>query len=85
MIKLSSPLRAVIFDLDETLIHSKIDFKKMKFEIISFLQYMGVTPGLLNDRMLNVEITRVAVENLRGKGLFHLFFEDFQEVFSAHS
>jgi len=78
-------LRAVIFDLDETLIHSGIDFKKMKSETIKFLQGVGVAHELLNNRMLNVEITRVAVENLRGKGLFHLFFEDFQEVFSAHS
>ena len=61
-------MKAVIFDLDETLIHSKIDFKKMKFRIIKFLQCVGVTHGLLSDNMLNVEIIRAAIENLRRKG-----------------
>ncbi len=61
-------MRAVIFDLDETLIHSGIDFKKMKSETIEFLERVGVTHGLLNDRMLNFEIVRLAVDNLRGKG-----------------
>jgi len=60
-------LRAVIFDLDETLIHSRINFKNMKSKIIDFLQSIGVTHGLLNDRMLNFEIISLAVENLRKK------------------
>ena len=61
-------MRAVIFGLDGTLIHSRIDFKKMKSMTIDFLQSIGVTPGLLNDHMLNFEILRLASENLRGKG-----------------
>jgi len=61
-------LRAIIFDLDDTLIHSGIDFRKMKSETIKFLQNVGVPSGLLNDRMVNFEIIRLSVENLRGKG-----------------
>ena len=60
-------MKAVIFDLDETLIHCRVDFKKMKALTIGFLQQSGVTPGLLNDGMLNFEIMRLAVADLRGK------------------
>ncbi len=66
--RLMLSLKAVIFDLDETLIHSKIDFKKMKLRIITFLQCVGVRRGLLDDKMLNVEIINAATENLRRKG-----------------
>jgi len=62
-------LRAVIFDLDETLIHSGTDFKKMKSLTIEFLESMGVTPCLLSTHMLNLEIVNIATEDLRMKGL----------------
>jgi len=62
-------LRAVIFDLDETLIHSGIDFKKMKSLTIEFLESMGVKPCLLSTRMLNLEIINIVTEDLRMKGL----------------
>jgi len=68
IVELDLSLRAVLFDLDDTLIHSKIDFKKMKSETIKYLQDVGVTPGLLNDRMLNFDIMRVSLEDLRKKG-----------------
>jgi phosphoglycolate phosphatase len=61
-------LRAVIFDLDGTLINSAIYFKEMRSRIIEYLQSVGVKQGLLNDRMLNFEITSIAVEQLRQKG-----------------
>jgi len=61
-------LRAVIFDLDETLIHSGTDFKKMKSLSIKFLESIGVKPCLLNTRMLNLEIINIATEDLRTKG-----------------
>jgi len=60
-------LKAVIFDLDGTLINSAICFKEMKSRIIRHLESRGVIHGLLNDGMLNFEITRLAVENLRLK------------------
>jgi HAD superfamily hydrolase (TIGR01549 family) len=61
-------LKAVVFDLDGTLIDSVIDFKKMKCMMIEYLESVGVTTGLLNDRMLSFEITDTAAENLRRKG-----------------
>jgi len=61
-------LKAVIFDLDGTLINSAIPFKKMKSRIIKYLEDVGVTPGLLNDGMLNFEITCIAVKDLKSKG-----------------
>ena len=60
--------KAIIFDLDGTLINSAIPFKKMKSRIIRYLEDAGVTPGLLNDEMLNFEITSKAVDDLKGKG-----------------
>jgi HAD superfamily hydrolase (TIGR01549 family) len=65
---LSLPLRAVIFDLDGTLINSAIPFKEMKRKVIAYLQTNGVTIGLLNEDMLNYEIANLAVGNLQQKG-----------------
>ncbi len=62
-------MKAVIFDLDGTLINSTIPFKKMKSKIIQHLERKGVTPGLLNDGMLNFEITGKAEEDYRRRGI----------------
>lgn len=61
-------LKAVIFDLDGTLINSAIPFKKMKSRIIKYLERIGVTPDLLNEEMMNFEITQKAVNDLKSKG-----------------
>ena len=61
-------LKAVIFDLDGTLINSAIPFKKMKRLVIRYLEDAGVTHGLLNDEMLNSEITSLAAEDLKARG-----------------
>ena len=61
-------MKAVIFDLDGTLINSVIPFEKMKQMMIAYLESVGVSPGLLNDCMLNFEITGKAEEDLRAKG-----------------
>jgi len=60
-------LKAVIFDLDGTLINSAIPFKKMKRLVIRYLEDAGVTHGLLNDEMLNSEITSLAAEDLKAR------------------
>jgi len=62
------PLKAVIFDLDNTLIRSKINFRRMKCEIINFLLEVGVPPNELSERMLIFEIIKVAVKNLYERG-----------------
>jgi HAD superfamily hydrolase (TIGR01509 family) len=71
-------LKAVIFDLDGTLIDSKIDFRKMKRRNIRLLEASGVEPGLLTEEMLNYDIERRAIEDLRTKGVPR---EEVQRVF----
>lgn len=61
-------LKAVIFDLDGTLIDSKIDFPKMKRRNIKLLEAAGVEQALLTEKMLNYDIERQAIEELRTKG-----------------
>lgn len=62
-------VKAVIFDLDDTLIHSGIDYKRVKNTIIKFLVDSGVTEGLLNESMSNLEIIERAVKDLRRKNI----------------
>ncbi|MEM1561771.1 MAG: HAD family hydrolase [Candidatus Bathyarchaeia archaeon] len=60
-------IKAVIFDLDDTLIRSGINYRETKSLIIKFLVEAGVTEGLLNESMPNLEIINRSVEDLRGK------------------
>jgi len=69
-------LKAVIFDLDGTLINSAIPFREMKARIIEYLEGIGVTRGLLNDEMLNFEITSRAVKDLERKGFPRRFISE---------
>lgn len=62
-------MKAVIFDLDGTLVDSKIDFRKMKRKNIRLLEASGVEPGLLTEEMLNYDIERRAIEDLRTRGV----------------
>ena len=57
--------QAVMFDLDGTLIDSKINFPRMKAKSIQFLERSGVKPGLLTKNMLNQEIEHRAKMFLR--------------------
>ena len=61
-------LRAVVFDLDGTLINSVIPFREMKRKVITYLQTNGVQEGLLNEDMLSIEITKLAMDCFQGKG-----------------
>ncbi|MBS7634793.1 HAD family hydrolase [Candidatus Bathyarchaeota archaeon] len=60
-------VKAVIFDLDDTLIKSKINYERMKNLIIDFLASVGVASGLLNKNMPNFEIVNAAKMDLSGK------------------
>jgi phosphoglycolate phosphatase len=71
-------VRAVIFDLDDTLIKSKINYEEMKNTIIEFLENAGVTPGLLKKNMLNFEIISMAKKDLSGK----IRQNDIEKIFS---
>jgi phosphoglycolate phosphatase len=61
------PLKAVIFDLDGTLINSAIPFKEMKRKVIAFLHANGVDDRLLNEDMLSAEIIDLAICYLQRK------------------
>jgi phosphoglycolate phosphatase len=61
------PLRAVIFDLDGTLINSAIPFREMKRKVIAFLHANGVEERLLNEDMLSTEIIDLAICCLQRK------------------
>jgi phosphoglycolate phosphatase len=84
---LSSPLKAVIFDLDGTLINSAIPFKEMKRMIIKRLEAIGVTQGLLNDEMLNFDIAQNALQDMRSKGFkqqrIQQAFDEMSEIMNA--
>lgn len=60
-------IKAVIFDLDDTLIHSGINYSEVKSSIIDFLVKCGVDKGLLDENMPNFEIIGRAVRDLRRK------------------
>ncbi|MEM2790114.1 MAG: HAD-IA family hydrolase [Candidatus Bathyarchaeia archaeon] len=62
-------VRAVIFDLDDTLIHSRIDYAGAKKSLIKFFIEHGVEPSLLSESMPSLEIFKAAGESLRGKNL----------------
>ncbi len=49
-------IKGIVFDLDGTLIHSSIDFPKMKRYMIDILEANDVPQGLLTTKDLNVEI-----------------------------
>ncbi len=49
-----SKLKGIVFDLDGTLIHSRVNFPEMKRRMISILEGEGVPPGLLTPRETTV-------------------------------
>lgn len=60
-------LKGIIFDLDGTLINSKIDFPGMKRSIISLLESEGIPKGLLSPNMTTVEILGKAEDHWKGR------------------
>lgn len=59
------PPSGVIFDLDGTLIHSRIDFPRMKERIIAYLDSLNAIPEGVNSGMLVTEIVESAVNYLK--------------------
>jgi phosphoglycolate phosphatase len=55
-----SKIRGIIFDLDGTLVNSKIDFPEMKRRMIAILESNGVPKGLLTPNETNVIILEKA-------------------------
>lgn len=63
-----SSVKAIIFDLDDTLIHSGINYYEVKTSVIRLLVEVGVDSSLISENMPNLEIIRAAMEDLRRKG-----------------
>ncbi|HID17079.1 TPA: HAD family hydrolase [Candidatus Bathyarchaeota archaeon] len=59
------PPSGVVFDLDGTLIRSRIDFLRMKERIIAYLNNLGAIPEGINSDMLVTEIVESAVNYLK--------------------
>jgi phosphoglycolate phosphatase len=62
-------IRTLMFDLDNTLIHSTIDFVKLKRKTIAFYSGLGVPTDSLSPTMKTYEITEKATAALTRKGL----------------
>jgi HAD superfamily hydrolase (TIGR01549 family) len=62
-------IKAVVFDLDGTLIHSAIDFAAMKEAIINILVANGVRSGALSASEFNYEIIRIGLKKLDDLGM----------------
>ena len=65
----TSGTRAVMFDLDDTLINSTIDFLKIRRKTIDFCYSLGVPADALSIEMKTYEIVEKAISELRKRGL----------------
>jgi len=65
----TNSVRAVVLDLDGTLVNSTIDFRKMKEKMISYLVSKGADPSDLSPTETNVVIISKSERMLREKGL----------------
>ncbi len=61
--------KGIVFDLDGTLIHSEVDFIKMKKKMIAFLLENGTPEGTLSPLMTTVEIMRITETHWEKKGV----------------
>lgn len=62
-------VKAVVFDLDGTLIHSAVDFARLKRETIDFLTRNGLPAESFSTEMKSYDIMLLASELFRKKGL----------------
>jgi N-acetyl-D-muramate 6-phosphate phosphatase len=60
-------VRAVVFDLDNTLVESQIDYHQMKLDVLEELVRSGVDPALLDKAMTIVENVKKGKEQLEIK------------------
>ncbi len=77
---MSAKAKAVIFDLDHTLIVSGIDFPEMKAKIVSYLRQRLPPSERLDSSRPTYEMTRSAVQILEKHGLFHVVPEVVEEI-----
>ena len=58
-------IKAIIFDVDHTLVMSKVDFAEMKRMIVDYLRTEGIPVRDTDAKRLTYEITAGAVEYLK--------------------
>ena len=61
-------VKAVVFDIDGTLIHLTVDFKKMRREIIEVFERHGVKKGVLTPTETTLKIVEKGVKEMRRMG-----------------
>lgn len=64
-----SSIKAVVFDVDGTLIHLTIDFVKMRRRVIEVFERHGVPRGLLKPTETTIRIVERGVEEMRRMGM----------------
>jgi HAD superfamily hydrolase (TIGR01549 family) len=82
---LSECPKAIIFDLDGTLVHSSIDFSRMKREIISQFKEVGVPENFLSDDKTisnNMESARIYLLQLGQEKKLQDIEEEIERVLS---
>jgi HAD superfamily hydrolase (TIGR01549 family) len=65
---MATKIKGIVFDLDGTLIHSTIDFPKMKRRMIAILEDNDIPKGMLTHRQTTVVILARAEEIWRSHG-----------------
>jgi len=73
-------VKAVIFDLDHTLIMSGIDFPEMKTKIVNYLKQRLPSSEPLDGNRPTYEITRSAIQILQEHGLSQIIPEVVDEI-----
>jgi len=73
-------VKAVILDLDHTLVASGINFPEMRAKIVDYLRQRLPSPEQIDSRKPTYEITRSALETLQKHGLSALIPEVMDEI-----
>jgi HAD superfamily hydrolase (TIGR01549 family) len=72
-------LKAVLFDLDGTLVHSTVNFIKLKNQTIDHLTREGLSPNLFSTEMKTYDILQLASVHLKKRGYLE---QDVARVFN---
>lgn len=73
-------MKAVIFDLDHTLVRSGTDFSEMKTKIVDYVEQKLPSVEKLDKNSLTYEITQAVVESLQSRGLSKIVPEVIEDI-----
>jgi len=77
---MKEPVKAVIFDLDHTLVRSGIDFPEMKIKIVDYLEKRLPSLEGLDGNRPTYEMTQAVVENLQSRRLSNIIPEVTEDI-----